>query len=155
AERADGRYEGTAAVKLLNVSLVNRDGEERFAREGSILARLNHEGVARLIDAGMSPLGQPYLVLERVEGEHIDQYCSRRRRCIDGRLGLFLEVLDAVAHAHANLVVHRDLKPSNVLVTTEGRVKLLDFGIAKLIDAGMDAVSTNLTAESARLLTPD
>jgi tetratricopeptide (TPR) repeat protein len=154
AERTDGRYQGRAAVKMLNVALVNREGEARFAREGSILARLTHDGIARLIDAGTSPLGQPYLVLDYVEGEHIDRYCERAQLPIAARLRLFLEVLDAVAHAHANLVVHRDIKPSNVLVTTGGRVKLLDFGIAKLMDADIDATAMP-TADGARLLTPD
>lgn len=154
AERTDGRYQGRAAVKLLNVSLVTREGELRFAREGSILARLTHDGIARLIDAGTSPLGQPYLVIDYVDGEHIDRYCQRHGLSLDARLRLFIDVLDAVAHAHANLVVHRDIKPSNVLVSADGRVKLLDFGIAKLIepDAGGGAEPA---AETARLLTPD
>ena len=154
AERSDGRFVGKAAVKLLNVALVGGSGAERFTREGSILARLNHPGVARLIDAGMSTFGQPYLVLEYVEGEHIDQYCDRNQLGIHDRIRLFLEVLDAVGDAHANLVVHRDIKPSNVLVTASGRVKLLDFGIAKLIDPADTMDAAPLTVDSARLLTP-
>ena len=116
AERSDGRFQGQAAVKLLNASLVGHAGEARFRREGSILARLRHPHIAHLIDAGVSPAGQPYLVLEHVDGERIDRYCDERGLGVEARLRLFLDVLAAVAHAHANLIVHRDLKPSNVLV---------------------------------------
>jgi eukaryotic-like serine/threonine-protein kinase len=134
AERNDGRFQGRAAVKLLNIALVGRAGEERFKREGTILARLQHPRIAHLIDAGLSPAGQPYLVLEHVDGQTIDRYADDRTLSIESRLRLFLDVLEAVAHAHANLVVHRDIKPANVLVSTDGQVKLLDFGIAKLIE---------------------
>ena len=134
AERCDGRFEGRAAIKLLNVALMGRTGQERFRREGHILARLSHPHIAHLIDAGVSPAGQPYLVLEYVEGQRIDRYCDEHRLDVDARLRLFLEVLEAVAHAHANLIVHRDLKPANVLVSVDGHVKLLDFGIAKLLE---------------------
>ena len=116
AERCDGRFEGRAAVKLLNVSLVGRAGEERFRREGTILARLSHPRIAHLIDAGVSPAGQPYLVLEHVDGQSIDRYCEEHALGVEARLRLFLHVLEAVAHAHANLIVHRDIKPANVLV---------------------------------------
>jgi eukaryotic-like serine/threonine-protein kinase len=156
ARRSDGRFEGQAAVKLLNASFVGRAGEERFRREGSILARLTHPHIAHLVDAGVSPTGQPYLVLEYVEGEQIDRYCDSHRLGIEARLRLFLEVLEAVAHAHANLIVHRDIKPSNVLVGTDGRVKLLDFGIAKLLEGdGSGAETTALTHEGGRALTPE
>ena len=121
ARRSDGRFEGFAAVKLLNASLVGREGEDRFRREGTILARLTHPSIARLIDAGVSPIGQPYLVLEYVRGQHIDRYCDERALDVPARIRLFLDVLTAVAHAHANLVVHRDIKPSNVLVPTDAR----------------------------------
>src|SRR3954471_11134646 len=117
AERCDGRFEGRAAIKLLNIALVGRSGEERFRREGNILARLTHPHIAHLVDAGVSPTGQPYLVLEHVDGQTIDQYCDEHRLGIDARLTLFLDVLGAVAHAHANLIVHRDIKPANVLVS--------------------------------------
>ena len=155
ARRSDGRFEGRAAVKLLNLSLVGRAGEERFRREGTILARLTHAHIARLIDAGVSPAGQPYLVLENVEGEPIDRFCGENGLDVAERLRLFLDVLDAVAHAHANLIVHRDIKPSNVLVDADGRVKLLDFGIAKLLqeDAGTGE-TTALTREGGSALTP-
>ncbi|QQR74003.1 MAG: serine/threonine protein kinase [Holophagales bacterium] len=135
ARRSDGRFEGQAAVKLLSVALLGPAGQERFRREGSILARLRHPHIARLIDAGVTEIGQPYLVLEYVAGEPIDQYADNRSLDIRARIRLFLGVAEAVAHAHANLVVHRDLKPSNVLVSEEGQVKLLDFGIATILDA--------------------
>ena len=156
ARRSDGRFEGLAAVKLLNVALLGRAGEARFKREGTILARLTHPSIARLIDAGVSRMGQPYLVLEHVEGEHIDRYCDDRSVGIEGRIRLFLDVLAAVAHAHANLIVHRDIKPPNVLVRTDGQVRLLDFGIAKLLQDEADAgVPTVLTREGGRALTPE
>jgi tetratricopeptide (TPR) repeat protein len=155
AERSDGRYQGRVAVKLLNVALIGLAGEERFTREGSILATLTHPHIAHLIDAGVTSMGQPYLVLEHVEGEHIDRYCDRLQLDVRSRVRLFLDVLDAVAHAHANLVVHRDLKPSNVLVRQDGTVKLLDFGIAKLLVEDADARAAALTVEGARVLTPE
>jgi serine/threonine-protein kinase len=151
ASRSDGRFEGQVAVKLLNAALVGRGGEERFRREGTILARLAHPNIARLIDAGVSNTGQPYLVLELVEGLHLDAYCDDARLTVDERIRLFLDVQSAVAHAHANLIVHRDLKPSNVLVTADGRAKLLDFSIAKLMED--DGVS-RLTREAGSAMTP-
>ena len=154
AERCDGRFRGEAAVKILNASLVGRDGEARFRREGSILARLRHPHIAHLVDAGVSPLGQPYIVLERVNGERIDSYCDARGLGVEARIRLFLEVLAAVAHAHANLVVHRDLKPSNVLVGADGRAKLLDFGIAKLLEGDEGGTLTVLTGDGESVLTP-
>src|SRR5262245_46803037 len=160
AERCDGRFEGRAAIKLLNLALMGREGQERFRREGTILARLTHPHIAHLVDAGVSPTGQPYLVLEHVEGQRIDRYCEENRVDIDTRLRLFLDVLDAVAHAHANLIVHRDLKPANVLVNVDGHVKLLDFGIAKLLEADVPTGSalpevSALTREGGGALTPE
>lgn len=156
ARRCDGRFEGVVAIKLLNVALLGRAGAARFRREGRILARLQHPAIAHLIDAGVSPSGQPYFVLELVDGEPIDRYADGLGLGINARIRLFLEVLGAVAHAHANLIVHRDIKPSNVLVGKEGRVKLLDFGIAKLIqDESRPAELTALTREGAWLLTPE
>jgi serine/threonine-protein kinase len=155
AERSDGRFQGVAAVKLLNASLVGRDGEARFRREGSILARLRHPHIAQLIDAGVSPQGQPYLVLERVDGERIDRYCDARGLDLEARIRLFLDVLAAVSHAHANLVVHRDLKPANVMVDSDGRVKLLDFGIAKLLQSDTGEAPAALTRDGESMLTPE
>jgi eukaryotic-like serine/threonine-protein kinase len=156
ARRSDGRFEGKVAVKFLNAALIGRAGEQRFRREGNILARLTHPHIARLIDAGVSAAGQPYLVLDFVEGERIDHYCDGKRLDVDARLHLFLDVLAAVAHAHANLIVHRDIKPSNVLVGNDGAVKLLDFGIAKLLEDETQAgEATELTREAGRALTPE
>jgi serine/threonine protein kinase len=142
AERTDGHYQGMVAVKLLNAGLVGRDGETRFRREASVLARLQHPHIAHLMDAGVTTFGHPYLVLERIDGARIDLHCDGRQLDVEARLRLFLDVLGAVAHAHASLVVHRDIKPSNVMVDTAGRVKLLDFGIAKLLDSEGDAEAT-------------
>ena len=136
ARRADGRFEGHVAIKLLHLAWLGRAGEQRFLLEGRLLARLDHPNVARLIDAGVLEDGQPYLVLEYIAGEPIDVYCERVALDLEARVRLFLDALAAVAHAHRHLIVHRDLKPSNVLVTREGTVKLLDFGIAKLLDSG-------------------
>jgi eukaryotic-like serine/threonine-protein kinase len=135
ARRNDGRFERQVALKFLNIALLGKEGEDRFKREGKILALLAHPHIAELIDAGVTTAGQPYLVLEYVDGGQIDRYCDQRRLDLHARIRLFLQVLDAVAAAHANLIVHRDLKPSNVLVAEDGDVKLLDFGIAKLIEA--------------------
>ena len=154
ASRSDGRFEGRAAVKLLNAALVGRGGEERFKREGTILARLTHPHIGRLIDAGVSGAGQPYLVLEYIDGRHIDRYCDEERLSVDDRIRLFLDVQAAVAHAHANLIVHRDLKPSNVLVSAAGQVKLLDFGIAKLLENEAQSAATIQTRELGSAMTP-
>jgi serine/threonine-protein kinase len=156
ARRSDGRFEGQAALKLLNASSIGRAAGERFEREGQILARLRHPHIAHLIDAGVSEAGQPYLVLEHVDGRNIDGYSDAASLDVEARVRLFLDVLDAVGHAHANLIVHRDVKPSNVLVTRDGRVKLLDFGIAKLIESETaGATATALTREGGALLTPE
>ena len=155
AERSDGRFERKAAVKFLSIALLGRVGEDRFQREGAILGRLSHPNIAELLDAGVSSGGQPYLVLEYVEGEPIDVYCDKRKLDVQSRVRLFLDVLRAVAHAHANLIIHRDIKPSNVLVSKEGTVKLLDFGIAKLVDGeGQRAAVTSLTHQGGSPFTP-
>src|ERR1700683_5042301 len=155
ARRSDGRFERQAAVKFVNIALAGRATEERFKREGSILGRLTHPHIAELLDAGISSDGQPYLILEYVDGEAIDQYCDEHKLDVEARVGLFLDVLAAVAHAHANLIVHRDIKPSNVLVTTSGEVKLLDFGIAKLLEGeGQAGAATLLTHEGGSALPP-
>jgi len=154
AHRSDGRFEGSVAIKLLNVALVGRPNESRFAREGSVLARLQHPNIARLADAGVAENGQPYLVLEYVEGgERIDAYCERTQLDVTDRIRLFLDVLAAVAHAHSRLVVHRDLKPPNILVTATGVVKLLDFGVAALLAAKNE--TADLTREVGQALTPE
>jgi serine/threonine protein kinase/tetratricopeptide (TPR) repeat protein len=156
AERSDGRFDRRVAVKFLSFALMDHGGQERFKREGKLLARLDHPHIAELVDAGVSATGQPYLVLEHVSGEPIDRYCESRGLDVEARLRLFLDVLAAVAHAHANLIVHRDLKPSNVLVSIEGQVKLLDFGIAKLLEEDAQAgMATELTREGGGAMTPE
>ena len=154
AERSDGRFVGRVAVKLLNAALLGRSAEKRFEREGTILARLTHRNIGRLVDAGVSDTGQPYLVLEYIEGRPIDRYCDDKGLDIDERVRLFLDVQAAVAHAHASLIVHRDLKPSNVLVTSDGTVKLLDFGIAKLLETESGPAASLLTRDGDVALTP-
>jgi tetratricopeptide (TPR) repeat protein len=155
AERADGALERQVALKLPLVSRVRRDIAERFARERDILARLEHPHIARLYDAGLDASGLPFLALEYVDGQPITRDCDARQLDIPARLRLFLQVLDAVQYAHASLVIHRDLKPSNILVTAGGQVRLLDFGIAKLLAADAAVDETRLTRIAGRALTPE
>ena len=136
ASRADGMYQRRVALKLLRPGLVDPGLLLRFQRERDILARLAHPHIARLLDAGLSVDGQPFLALDYVEGEPITDWCRAREVPLAKRLELFDQVCAAASHAHANLIVHRDLKPSNILVTATGAVQLLDFGIAKLLDNG-------------------
>ena len=149
AERADGHYEQRVALKVLRLGADSRS-LTRFHRERQILARLEHPAIARLYDGGTTPEGDPYLVMEYVEGLPIDRYCREREVPLDRRLELFLDVCAAVQAAHRQLVVHHDVKPSNILVDGEGRVKLLDFGIALLLDGDENAA----TAATTRPLTP-
>jgi serine/threonine-protein kinase len=134
ATRADGLYQRRVALKLLRPGLADPNLRLRFTRERQILARLEHPHIARLLDAGISADSQPYLALEYVDGEPITDWCRAHSAVLAARLRLFLQTCDAVSHAHANLIVHRDLKPSNILVTPLDEVRLLDFGIAKLLD---------------------
>ena len=134
AERDDGAFERQVAVKVLRAGLWDEHTRRRFEVERRILATLDHPGIAQLLDGGTTASGAPFVVMERVDGEAIDRYCEHRSLSADARVDLVIEVCDAVAAAHRSLVVHRDLKPSNVLVDTEGRAKLLDFGIAKILD---------------------
>jgi eukaryotic-like serine/threonine-protein kinase len=142
ARRDDGLYDAEVAIKLLAVSLAGVRQAERFRREGRILARLAHPHIARLLDAGVTDEGQPFLVLEHVSGQHIDRHCDERRLGLRERVRLLLALAEALEHAHRQLVVHRDIKPSNVMVDDEGRVKLLDFGIAKLLTPDSGATDT-------------
>jgi eukaryotic-like serine/threonine-protein kinase len=154
AERSDGRFERRVAIKFLKFAVAAQGGAERFKREGSILGRLAHPHIAELIDAGVTANGAPFLVLEHIDGERIDHYCDHRKLGVSARIALLLDVLSAVAQAHANLIVHRDIKPSNVLIRKDGQVKLLDFGIAKLLtDDTSPAAPTVLTAECGGALT--
>src|ERR1700733_3342459 len=144
AHRADGQHQQQAALKVLSPYLAAPDSVHRFRRERELLARLEHPNIARLLDGGMSALGEPYLVMEYVEGVRLDRYCDEHHLSIRERLQLFLKVCAAVNAAHQYFVVHRDLKPGNILVTAEGEPKLLDFGIAKVIDAeaGLEQTAT-------------
>jgi len=153
ASRADGMFDRQVALKLPHRGMFGADLAERMTRERSILAGLEHPHIARLYDAGLADDGQPYLALEYVEGQPIDAWCREHHSDLRTRLQLLVQVADAVAAAHARLVVHRDLKPANILVTGEGYVRLLDFGIAKLLDA--PAERSGLTQLSVHALTPD
>jgi len=154
ARRTDGRFEGQVAIKFLAAGFATRGGAARFTREGSLLARLAHPHIARLLDAGLAPGNQPYLVLDYVDGQPIDLYCDAAGLDTTARVRLCLDVLDAVAHAHTRLILHRDIKPGNILVTAAGDVKLLDFGIAKLLDDQNGAgQATELTRESGSAFT--
>lgn len=161
AERSDGQLMRHVALKLPQRFVWRPGLAERFMREGDILARLEHAHIARLYDAGVcaadGPCAHlPYLVLEFVEGVHLTAYCEARSLDIQQRLALFMQVLDAVQYAHTRLVIHRDLKPANILVTPGGEVKLLDFGVAKML-AGVNDPSapSDLTQQAGRLFTPD
>ncbi|MDH5824419.1 serine/threonine-protein kinase [Luteimonas sp. RD2P54] len=149
AERADGEFAQKVAIKLIRSVWDEAEAEARFRAERQILAGLQHPRIAHLIDGGVTPDGKPWLALEYVDGIDLGRYSERHRLDLKQRLQLFLSVCEAVAHAHARLVVHRDLKPSNILVSGDGSVKLLDFGIAKLVDAQFPQASTT------RVFTPE
>ena len=153
-ERADGEFEQRVAIKLIQHGTPGV--LRRFIEERRILALLEHPGIARLVDGGLTPSGLPYFAMELVEGEPIDRYCERRGLTLDQRLELFGRVCEAVAYAHRRLVIHRDLKPSNILVTADGQVKLLDFGIAKLLGpAPADETRTFLSAMTPEFAAPE
>ena len=158
AARADGLYQRRVALKLLRPGLADPNLRLRFTRERQILARLAHPHIARLLDAGVSVDHQPYLALDYIDGEPITDYCRSRKLSLDSRLRLFAQVCAAVSHAHANLIVHRDLKPSNILVSPAGEVRLLDFGIAKLLDmeqAGPEQTRTGVRAFTLHYAAPE
>lgn len=162
ASRRDGAYQRQVALKLPHLHLLGGSARGRFRRERDILASLTHPNIARFYDAGLAANEQPFLALEHVEGEPITSWCANQRVTLPGRLMLMVQVMAAVGHAHAHLVVHRDLKPSNVFVDSSGQVKLLDFGIAKLlVDEATettylaDARRTELTEIGTRVATPE
>jgi len=148
AERTDGQVEQRVAIKLLRQDAERRAFRDRFLQERQILASLQHSGIARLLDAGQTDDGKPYLVMDYIDGAPIDLYAAKLD--LRGKLNLFLRACEAVSYAHRNLIIHRDLKPSNILVDAAGDPKLLDFGIAKILDAATDQTRTQ-----ERLLTPD
>lgn len=151
-ERDDGHFDQIVAVKVLQHTLTGETVLERFRQERQILARLQHPNIARLLDGGVTHDGQPYFALEYVDGEPIDRYCDEHGLGVEARLRLFQDVCRALVYAHGNLVVHRDLKPDNILVTPEGRAKLLDFGIAKVLEE--DDGGPLLTRTAMWALTP-
>ena len=153
AERGDGSLRRRVALKLPR-AVWGDTFADRLVRERDILAGLEHEHIARLYDAGVDEHGRPFIAMEFIDGEPIDVHCAKRALSVRERVGLLRQVMSAVAHAHAHLVVHRDLKPANILVTPDGRVHLLDFGIAKLLQDDL-AGHTHLTELSGRALTPD
>lgn len=158
AERDDGQFQQRVALKVVRDGLDSEHLVRRFLAERRILAALQHPRIARLLDGGVTPGGLPYFAMEYIEGEPITSYSASRQLDLTARLQLFLDICEAVQYAHRNLVVHRDLKPSNILVTAAGEVKLLDFGIAKLLDAGGVTETTGktmLTGTGLHLLTPE
>ena len=154
AVRVDGEFRRRVAIKLLRAGRETDELLERFRRERQVLANLDHPGIARLIDGGRTEQGAPYLVMEYVEGAPLDEYCEQQRLGVAERVALFRKVCDAVHSAHTGLVVHRDLKPSNVLVTPDGEPKLLDFGIAKVLDAEKRSAAPEVTRAVMPFMTP-
>ncbi len=153
ASRADQHYSKLVAIKVIRRGMEQDRIIQRFRRERQIVASLDHPNIARLLDGGAAEDGRPYFVMEYVEGHPIDTFCDQHKLSTDARLRLFCDVCSAVHYAHQNLVVHRDLKPGNILVKPDGTVKLLDFGIAKILTTDGTA-ATDKTATSMRLMTP-
>ncbi|MDJ0701468.1 MAG: serine/threonine-protein kinase [Woeseiaceae bacterium] len=151
AQRDDGQYQQQAALKILPLGLRFDESRERFLDERQILARLIHDNIARLLDGGVTDDGTPYFVMDYVDGKPIDEYCDSSKLSVNGVLDLVLKVCDAIEYAHRNLVVHRDIKPSNILVGSDGVPKLLDFGVAKLLQE--DAANAELTQMDQRPMT--
>jgi len=154
ARRADAQYEQEVAIKLVADGYDAGFVPQRFRAERQILANLEHPNISRLLDGGATDQGMPYLVMELVDGEPIDSYCERHSLPIDARLRLFCDVCSAVSYAHQHLIVHRDLKPSNILVTNDATVKLLDFGVAKLLQPSAPEVAAAPAATVMHAFTP-
>ena len=155
AERVDGQYRQRVAVKFLRSSPDTDELHRRFVAERQILASLNHPNIAQLLDGGRTDDHLPFLVMEFVDGVPITTYCDRQHLTVEERLLLFRDVCSAVHHAHQNLVIHRDIKPSNILVTADRRVKLLDFGIAKLVNPLLGPADQPMTRTEWRVMTPE
>lgn len=154
AERADEEYQQRVAIKLVRAGVYSAQVQSRLRMERQILARLEHPNIARLLDGGRAPDGTPYLVMEYIDGEPIDVYCDRCRLDLNARIKLVHTVCSAVHYAHQNLIVHRDLKPNNILITADGTPKLLDFGIAKLLDTRPSLHTLAVTHMDYRVMTP-
>jgi serine/threonine protein kinase len=154
AIRVDDEYQKQVAIKLIRVGKDSAFVVQRFRNERQILASFEHPNIARLLDGGTTAEGLPYFAMEFIEGEPIDIYCDRTRLDISARLHLFLQVCGAVQYAHQRLIVHRDLKPNNILVGADGVPKLLDFGIAKILELGAGSESTAHTKTNFTMLTP-
>jgi serine/threonine protein kinase/tetratricopeptide (TPR) repeat protein len=154
ASRSDGSLTRKVALKLPHAYLMEGVQRRRFERERDILAALSHPSIAQLYDAGVADSGHPYLAMEWVDGVSITEHCDQARLSLQGRLDLFLQILDAVGYAHGRLIAHRDLKPGNILVTRDGKVKLLDFGIAKLLTEDAERGATQLTRMGTAIATP-
>lgn len=155
AERADGQFEQRVALKVIKLGLDSEQLIQRFIHERQILAKLQHPNIARLLDGGISSDGRPFFVMEYIKGQSILTYSDENKLSINERLTLFVKVCDAVRYAHRNLVIHRDLKPGNILVTKEGDVKLLDFGIAKLLETSDDMSDGPVTETGVKAMTPE
>lgn len=155
AERDDDQFQQRVALKLISSGQAGRGFVRRFLEERRILAMLEHPGIARLLDGGVTEAGVPWFAMELVEGEPVDRFCDDRRLTVPERLALFGRVCDAVQYAHQRLVVHRDLKPANILVMPDGQVKLLDFGIARLLEAGIDEGEATPTLTAVHAMTPE
>ena len=155
AERTDGQFQQTAAVKVIAPYVAGETFEERFLAERQILAGLSHPNITKLLDGGVTAEGTPYLVMEYVAGDPLDSYCDAHKLGLRERLELFLKVCAPVAHAHRNLVVHRDLKPSNILVTSEGQPMLLDFGTAKVLTGAENNATVTLALLTIRYSSPE
>src|SRR5438552_9328591 len=153
AQRADKQYKQFVAIKIVKRGMDTADILRRVRNERQILASLDHPNIARLLDGGTTTDGLPYLVMEYVEGTAITEYCDRLRLTVIDRLKLFETVCAAVRHAHQNLVVHRDIKPSNILITADGIPKLLDFGIAKVLNPALSGLSMEVTQTEFQALT--
>ena len=155
AERADGLYDKQVAIKFVRVGFDTKAVLERFRHERQVLASLDHPNIARLLDGGTTEEGVPYLVMELIEGIPFDQYCENHKLNVNERLRLFLQVCSAVQYAHQHLVIHRDIKPGNILVTKEGVPKLLDFGIAKILDPAARTQTTAINPMTPEYASPE
>ncbi len=155
AERDDGYFSQTVALKVIKRGMSSQDVLQRFQSERQILARLQHPNIARIYDAGLTDEGQPFFTMEFIDGEPIDVYCDKHRLSIEARLQLFIKVCEAVHYAHRNLIVHRDLKPGNILVQSDGTVKLLDFGIAKVLSTEEAVAAMTINHSGQQMMTPE